>query len=260
MSVKIRLARRGRKKQAIYDVIIADSRAPRDGRFIEKIGSYNPNTNPASIVLDNEKAFDWVMKGAQPTDTVRAVLSYRGIMYRKHLQIGVNKGAISQEDADKKLEVWLAEKESKIQGKVDNLAKAKADKKKAALDAERKVNEARAEEQKKRLQEAEAALVEEIKEGSAEGDEDVAEEVAEVEATDQAEATETVVEEKKEEPATEAVDDTTKEESKKEVVEEAMEKKEDSPAEEPKATSESKDEEKGKEEAKSEKESGKKSS
>jgi len=222
MSVKIRLARRGRKKQAIYDVVVADSRAPRDGRFIEKIGSYNPNTDPASITINSDKAFDWVMKGAQPTDTVRAMLSYKGVMFRKHLQIGVNKGAITQEEADKKLEAWLADKESKIQGKVDNLAKAKADKKKAALDAEKKVNEARADELKKRAQEAEAALVEEIKEGSAEGDEDVAEDVAAVEET------QTTVETPVEEPQAEATEE-VKEEA---PAEEA--KVEEAPAEEAK--------------------------
>ncbi|NQZ75838.1 MAG: 30S ribosomal protein S16 [Ekhidna sp.] len=181
MSVKIRLARRGRKKQAMYDVVVADARAPRDGRFIEKIGTYNPNTDPASINLDDNKAFDWVMKGAQPTDTVRAMLSYRGVMMKKHLQIGVNKGAITQEDADQKLEEWMKAKESKIQGKVDLLAKAKDDKKKAALAAEKKVSDARSEELKKKAQEAEAALVEEIKEAGAEDNEDVAEDVAEVE-------------------------------------------------------------------------------
>ncbi|MEM0942040.1 MAG: 30S ribosomal protein S16 [Bacteroidota bacterium] len=181
MSVKIRLARRGRKKNAIYDVVVADSRAPRDGRFIEKIGTYNPNTDPASIQLNNSKAFDWVMKGAQPTDTVRAMLSYRGVMYKKHLQIGVNKGAITQEEADSKLEVWLQDKESKIRGKVDRLAKAELDKRKAALEAEAKVKEARAELLKKKAAEAEAALVEEIKEGATENDEDVQENVSEVE-------------------------------------------------------------------------------
>ncbi|MEM6816558.1 MAG: 30S ribosomal protein S16 [Bacteroidota bacterium] len=181
MSVKIRLARRGRKKNAIYDVVVADSRAPRDGRFIEKIGTYNPNTDPASIQLNNSKAFDWVMKGAQPTDTVRAMLSYRGVMYKKHLQIGVNKGAITQEEADSKLEVWLQDKESKIRGKVDRLAKAELDKRKAALEAEAKVKEARAELLKKKAAEAEAALVEEIKEGATENDEDVQEDVSEVE-------------------------------------------------------------------------------
>lgn len=198
MSVKIRLTRRGRKKNAMYDVVVADSRAPRDGRFIEKIGTYNPNTDPATINLDGEKAFDWVMKGAQPTDTVRAMLSYKGIMLKKHLQIGVNKGAISQEDADKKFEAWVADKESKIQGKVDGLAKAKADKKKAALEAEAKVKEARADVLKKKAEEAEAALVAEIKEGGAEGDEDVAEDVAEVEAAQVADETPAAEEQKEE--------------------------------------------------------------
>lgn len=232
MPVKIRLARRGRKKNAMYDVVVADSRAPRDGRFIEKLGTYNPNTDPASIDLDGEKAFDWVMKGAQPTDTVRAMLSYKGIMMRKHLQVGVNKGAITQEEADKKLEAWLKDKDSKIQGKVDKLAKAKADKAKAALEAESKVKEARAEALKKKAEEAEAALVEEIKSGGAEGDEDVAEDVAEVEEAQTAETTteEAPAEEPKAEtaeepkaeaaaedaPAEEAKEDSADEEEKKE--------------------------------------------
>jgi small subunit ribosomal protein S16 len=165
MAVKIRLARRGRKKQAIYDVVIADVRAPRDGRFIEKIGIYNPNTNPATINIDNEKAFQWVMNGAQPTDTVKAMLSYRGILMRKHLQIGVIKGAITQEDADKKYAAWLAEKESKITGKVEKLATAKGDAKKAKLEAEAKVNTARAEAlaaKKAELEAANAPVVEEV--------------------------------------------------------------------------------------------------
>ncbi|MEP0984846.1 30S ribosomal protein S16 [Ekhidna sp.] len=241
MSVKIRLARRGRKKQAMYDVVVADARAPRDGRFIEKIGTYNPNTDPASIKLDDNKAFDWVMKGAQPTDTVRAMLSYRGVMMRKHLQVGVNKGAITQEEADKKLEAWIKDKESKIQGKVDTLAKAKADKKKAALEAEKKVSDARAEELKKKAQEAEAALVEEIKEGGAEGNDDVEEDVAEIEETQAAEAKteapaeeakeEAPAEEKKEEPKAEVKEETPAEEAKEEPKAEA---KEEAPAEEAK--------------------------
>ena len=106
MAVKIRLARRGRKKAAIYDIVVADARAPRDGKFIEKLGIYNPNTNPASIDFNEEKAFQWVMNGAQPTDTVKAMLSYRGILFKKHLQIGVAKGAISQETADARFEEW----------------------------------------------------------------------------------------------------------------------------------------------------------
>lgn len=145
MAVKIRLARRGRKARVMYDVVVADARAPRDGRFIEKIGTYNPNTNPATINIDDEKAFSWVMDGAQPTDTVRAMLSYRGVMLKKHLQIGVNKGAITQEAADKKFEAWLKEKDTKITDKVDQLAKAKVADKKARLEAETKVKEARAE-------------------------------------------------------------------------------------------------------------------
>lgn len=145
MAVKIRLARRGRKKLAMYDVVVADARAPRDGRFIEKLGTYNPNTNPASIDIDADKAFDWVMKGAQPTDTARAILSYKGVMLKKHLQVGVNKGAITQEQADEKFQAWLDGKESQIQGKVDSLAKDKAAKAKAKLEAEAKVKEARAE-------------------------------------------------------------------------------------------------------------------
>lgn len=145
MAVKIRLARRGRKKLARFDVIIADARAPRDGRFIEKIGTYNPLTVPASIDLDEEKAFQWLMNGAQPSDTVKAMLSYRGIMLRKHLQIGVIKGAISQEEADRKLNEWKQAKEAKIQGRVDKLAGDKEAKAKARKEAESKIKEARAE-------------------------------------------------------------------------------------------------------------------
>jgi len=143
MSVKIRLARRGRKKQAIYDVVVADARAPRDGRFIEKLGTYNPNTNPASININNERALTWLLNGAQPTDTVKAMLSYRGVMLKKHLQIGVLKGAISQEQADAKFNAWLSEKDTKIEGKKDQLATAKADARKAALAAETAKNQAR---------------------------------------------------------------------------------------------------------------------
>ncbi|MDE0471829.1 MAG: 30S ribosomal protein S16 [Ekhidna sp.] len=221
MSVKIRLARRGRKKLAMYDVVVADSRAPRDGRFIEKIGTYNPNTDPASIAINGDRAFDWMMKGAQPTDTVRAMLSYKGLMYKKHLQIGVNKGAITQEEANKKLEAWLRNQESKVQGKVDTLAKAKADKKKTALEAERVVSNTRAEELKKRSQAAEAALVKEIKEESAEGDEDVAEDVAEIEEAQAAEkaspqATETTVKDSETKAAEEAPIEEPKAEAAKE--------------------------------------------
>jgi small subunit ribosomal protein S16 len=145
MAVKIRLARRGRKKAAQFDIVVADARAPRDGRFIEKIGTYDPNTNPASINFDGEKAFDWIMKGAQPTDTVRAMLSYRGVLYRKHLQLGVIKGAISQDVADQRFTDWKEQKDAKIEGKRTTLGTAKEETRKAALAAETKVKEARAE-------------------------------------------------------------------------------------------------------------------
>jgi len=141
--VKIRLARRGRKKLAIFDLVVANVTAPRDGRFIEKIGTYNPNTIPAAIVLNDDKALTWLLNGAQPTDTVRAIFSYRGVMYKKHLQIGVIKGAITQEDADAKYEAWKTTKDSKITGRVDNLALAKTNAAKARFEAETKVNESR---------------------------------------------------------------------------------------------------------------------
>ena len=176
MSVKIRLARRGRKKQAIYDVVVADARAPRDGRFIEKLGTYNPNTNPASININNERALTWLLNGAQPTDTVKAMLSYRGVMLKKHLQIGVLKGAISQEQADVKFNAWVSEKDTKIEGKKDQLATAKADARKAALAAETAKNQARIDAIKAREAAALAAAapaVEEVESPAAEVEETI---------------------------------------------------------------------------------------
>jgi len=159
MAVKIRLARRGRKKLAMYDVVVADARAPRDGRFIEKLGNYNPNSDPAFIDINDERAFQWVMEGAQPTDTVRALLSYRGIMYRKHLQVGVNKGAITQEAADKKLTQWLEEKRAQIQNKIDKLSKEETSAAQKRREAELKVNEARIEKIKQKSADLAAAAV-----------------------------------------------------------------------------------------------------
>ena len=157
MAVKIRLARRGRTKLAMFDVIVADARAPRDGRFIEKIGTYNPLTNPATINLNDEKAFQWLMNGAQPTDTVKAMLSAHGIMLKKHLQIGVIKGAITQEQADSKLADWLKGKETKVQANLSTLEKSKFDAARARKEAETKVKEARTEAIRKKAQAAEAA-------------------------------------------------------------------------------------------------------
>lgn len=145
MSVKIRLSRYGRKRYAYYHIVVADSRAPRDGKFIERIGSYNPNTNPATIDLNFDKALDWLQKGAQPTDTCRAILSYKGVLMKKHLQIGVTKGAITQEQADAKFNAWVAEKDAKIKHKVDSLNISERDANKKRVEAESKVREARAE-------------------------------------------------------------------------------------------------------------------
>ena len=157
MAVKIRLARRGRKRLAKFDVVVADSRSPRDGKFIEKIGTYDPLTIPATINLDEERAFAWLMNGAQPSDTVRAMLSYRGVMFKRHLQVGVIKGAITQEQADQKLAEWKAQKDQKIQSKKDNVSKTKADAAKARKEAETKIREARAENIRKKQEAAAAA-------------------------------------------------------------------------------------------------------
>lgn len=115
MPVKLRLQRKGRRKSPFYHIVVADARAPRDGRFIEKLGSYNPMTVPATIEIDRDKAFDWLNKGAQPTDTVRAILRFKGVMYRKHLQRGVKKGSLTQEEADQKYNDFIDAKEAKIE-------------------------------------------------------------------------------------------------------------------------------------------------
>ncbi|MCG8411492.1 MAG: 30S ribosomal protein S16 [Bacteroidales bacterium] len=154
MPVKIRLTRRGRKRAPFYHIVIADSRAPRDGRFIESVGTYNPNTNPATIELDFDKALDWLQKGAQPTDTCRAILSYKGVMMKKHLLGGVKKGAFTEEQAEVKFQAWLKEKEAKIQAKKDALKKGEDADAKKRLDEETKIKEARAEELAKKKAEA----------------------------------------------------------------------------------------------------------
>ncbi len=141
MATKIRLQRFGKKGKPFYHVVVADARAPRDGKFIERIGSYNPNTNPATIEINFEKALDWVNKGAEPTDTCRAILSYKGVMYKKHLEGGVKKGALTVEQAETKFAEWLQSKEGKIESKKDGLTKSKDEVKKAALAAEAKKKE-----------------------------------------------------------------------------------------------------------------------
>lgn len=143
MATKIRLLRRGRKKYARYDIVVADSRAPRDGKFIEKIGIFNPTGIPNITELNLDRAFHWIMSGAQPTDSARTILSKSGVMLKKHLQVGVNKGAITQEQADKKFQEWVDSKEKKAQSDLANTQAKKEADKKERLAAEAKVNEAR---------------------------------------------------------------------------------------------------------------------
>lgn len=144
MSVKIRLQRFGRKQAPYYHVVVADSRAPRDGKFIEKIGSYRPSSQPATIELDVEKAVKWLLNGAQPTDTARAILSYKGALYKKHLLEGVTKGALTQEQADAKYAAWVEGKEAKVAAHVNKIAESKNSAKTNKLAEEAKVKEARA--------------------------------------------------------------------------------------------------------------------
>ena len=143
MAVKIRLARKGRKKLAFYHVVVADSRSPRDGRYIEKIGSYNPVTNPAVIELDFDKALGWLQNGALPTDTCRAILSYKGVLIKKHLLEGVKKGAFDEAEATKRFEEWIKQNEAKIEAKKSGLEKAQDDELVNRLDVEKRVNAAR---------------------------------------------------------------------------------------------------------------------
>jgi small subunit ribosomal protein S16 len=143
MPVKIRLTRRGRRNMAIYDIVVADSKSPRDGKFIEKLGTFNPLVDPAGVVLNDDKTLQWIMNGAQPTDTVRTLLSDRGIMLRKHLQVGVVKGAITQEKADKQFADWLSKKTAVQTSKTTVISNKKEEERKSKLAAEAKVNEAR---------------------------------------------------------------------------------------------------------------------
>ena len=194
MAVRIRLFRRGRKKMAMYDIVVADVRAPRDGRFIEKLGNYNPNTDPATVELKADRAFDWVMNGAQPSDTARTILSNKGVMLKKHLQVGVNKGAITQEAADKKFAAWMTEKDGKVTAKVDGIAQEKAAVDKAKFEAETKVKEARAEALLKKQSEMIAAEEAAAKKAEADAGDEVAEGDA-VEATAEVTTEEAPVEE-----------------------------------------------------------------
>ena len=188
MPVKIRLQRHGKKGKPFYWVVAADARAKRDGRYLEKIGTYNPNANPATVNIDVDSAVKWLENGAQPTDTARTLLSYRGVMLKHHLNGGVAKGAHTQEEADAKFEAWVTEKEAKIQAKVEGLTKAEADERAKALAAEKEVNEKRVADAKAIEEEAIAAEAA----AKAEAEAEAAAEDAPAEDAPAAEATEEV--------------------------------------------------------------------
>ena len=200
MSVKIRLQRHGKKGKPFYWIVAADARAKRDGRFLEKLGTYNPNTNPATVNLDVDGAVKWLQNGAQPTDTAKTILSYKGAMLKNHLVGGVRKGALTEEQAEEKFQAWLEEKAGKVASKEENVAKAKSEAKAKALEAEKAVNEARV-----------AAAVEEV-----------APEVAEEEVVEEA-APEIVAEEAAPEAVEEVAEETTQEEPTEEKKEESAE-------------------------------------
>ncbi|MCB9202866.1 MAG: 30S ribosomal protein S16 [Flavobacteriales bacterium] len=161
MAVKIRLQRHGKKGKPFYHIVVADSRAPRDGRFIERIGVYNPITNPAQIELDVDKSVDWLEKGAQPTDTARAILSYKGVLLKKHLKGGVKKGAFDEAEMEKRFNAWLESKQNAIQSKIDGLANKEESAKKEKFEAEKAINEARIKAQTEAVAEASAEESEE---------------------------------------------------------------------------------------------------
>ena len=234
MPVRIRLQRHGKKGKPFYWIVAADARSKRDGKYLEKLGSYNPNTNPATIDLNIENSVQWLVNGAQPSDTARRILSYKGVLYKHHLLGGVRKGALTEEQAEAKFNAWVEEKENTIAKKEAGLDKAKADAKAKALEAEKEVSEKRALAATEALsEEAEAEITEEeiivTEEAGAEAEATaVAEEaVAEEKAEEAAPAVEeAVAEEKSEEAAPAKAEDTAKEEADTEEKPAASEKKE----------------------------------
>jgi small subunit ribosomal protein S16 len=205
MATKIRLQRQGRKRRPLFHIVVADSRAPRDGKYIERLGLYNPNTNPASIDLNFERSLHWLQVGAQPSDTAKAILSYKGVLHKDFLLNGVKKGAFTAEQAEAKFEAWLAEKENKITSKVDSLTQARMAKAKADLEREAKMKEAMA----AKVLAKNSPLAEEVAESTeteevvAETEEVAAETEAQVESTETVETPEAEAP-AAEEPATEA--------------------------------------------------------
>ncbi|KPM32301.1 30S ribosomal protein S16 [Croceitalea dokdonensis DOKDO 023] len=184
MPVKIRLQRHGKKGKPFYWIVAADARAKRDGKFLEKLGTYNPNTNPATIDVNVDNSVKWLSNGAQPTDTARAILSYKGVLLKHHLLGGVRKGALTEEQAEEKFNAWIAEKEAAVQAKRDGLSKEEANAKAKALEAEKEFSEKRAAAAMPEVEEATEEVVEEtspvVEEAVAEANEEapVAEEAA----------------------------------------------------------------------------------
>jgi len=195
MPLKIRLQRHGRKARPFFWIVAADSRAKRDGKFIEKLGVYNPTTNPATIELDFDNSLKHLLNGAQPTDTARRILSYKGVLYKKHLLGGVAKGALTEEEADKKFEAWMKDKEGKIMDKTSKIEKAKADAKAEALAKEKEVSDKRV---------ADAVPEEEVAEEEPKTE-------GEAKTEDTTETEDKKVESNKEEPTSEKEEDTKKE-------------------------------------------------
>lgn len=217
MPVKIRLQRHGKKGKPFYWIVAADARSKRDGRYLEKLGTYNPNTNPATVKVKLDNAVNWLEKGAQPTDTARTLLSYRGVMLKHHLNGGIRKGALSQEEADKKFAAWLEEKEAKIQAKKDGLSQSESELKAKRLADEKAVSD-------KRLADAAAAEAEAAAEDAA------------AESTEAEEATTEAAEAPAEQTEAPAEEATTEKEAVAEEVE--QEAKETEAAEEPEASAE----------------------
>ena len=202
MATRIRLQRHGKKNKAFFHLVAADSRAKRDGKFIEKLGTYNPNTNPATIDINFDRTLSWVQTGAEMSDTARAILSYKGVLYKHHLIKGIKKGALTEEQVEIKFAEWQSQKESKISGKKDSLVK-KADLDKASrLKAEEAVKEAKAKEVEAKNSVVEE-VIEEVEETAAETTDATEEVVVEDSTSDEQTASEDSVEESTEEPASE---------------------------------------------------------
>ena len=227
MPVRIRLQRHGKKGKPFYWIVAADARSKRDGRYLEKLGVYNPNTNPATVEVDLDGSVKWLESGAQPSDTARTLLSYRGVLLKHHLNGGVKKGALTQEDADNKLAAWLDEKQAKIQAKVDGLSKDKASSSAKKLQAETEIREKRISDAlaaDAAVEEAAAAELEATKAAEAEKAAAEAPAVEEAPVVEEAPATEVVSEAPEETPATEVVAEAAEEAPAKEDSAEAKDK------------------------------------